>query len=115
MQMDIDAIEEGTSEVRLAGRLDIEGAAKIETPLAALAGARRNLLVDLSGVTFMASIGIRALMMNAKAVGKRGGLFILYAPRPEVAQVLTATGIDQVIPVVGTRDEAQARLAATGS
>src|SRR6267142_2483382 len=51
-----------TARIALTGRLDILGAEEIALPLAALAGAKQGLIVDMSGVSFIASIGLRHLV-----------------------------------------------------
>src|SRR5262249_20219260 len=57
-----------TARVVLNGKLDISGAEKIALPLATLAGGKRGVLVDMAAVTFVASIGIRHLVMASKAL-----------------------------------------------
>jgi anti-anti-sigma factor len=110
MQMNVVTLEDGSAEIRLEGRLDIDGARVVELPLATLAGARPNLIFDMTGVSFLASIGIRTIMMNAKAVNKRGGRVVLFGSRPEVSQVLSSTGVDQIVPSVASRAEALALI-----
>ncbi|HKB60815.1 MAG TPA: STAS domain-containing protein [Gallionellaceae bacterium] len=61
--------------ITLAGRLDILGMDKIADQFAAYATeGKRNVVVDFTGVTFLASIGMRALISNAKALHKMGGV-----------------------------------------
>src|SRR5580704_12282043 len=60
-----------TARIALTGRLDILGAEAIALPLATLAGAKQGLIVDMSGVSFIASIGIRHLVSAAKALSRR--------------------------------------------
>jgi anti-anti-sigma factor len=63
-------------------------------------------------VEFMASMGIAALVRSARAVRLRGGNLVLVNPRPNVAQVLVAMRIEQLLPVCGTLDEAHAAVRA---
>jgi anti-anti-sigma factor len=55
--------------------------------------------VDLGGVDFLASIGIRLLVVNAKAVANRGGKMLIVNPRPEVRHILDISGIPPIIPM----------------
>jgi anti-anti-sigma factor len=57
------------------------------------------MLVDLSEVDFLASIGIRLLTLTAKSVASRGGKMALVNPIPDVEQVLDVTGIPGIIPI----------------
>jgi anti-anti-sigma factor len=99
-----------TARVALTGRLDIVGAEKIALPLATLAGAKRGLIVDMSGVSFIASMGIRHLLSAAKALTRRKGLLVLLNPTDMVAEVLTASGLTNLLPIVRSDSEAVAAL-----
>lgn len=90
----------------LSGRMDIEGVAQIEKKFAELTGEpRQRIAVDMSDVPYMSSIGIRALLINAKAVTRRGGKYVIMAPQAEVLDVLKVSGIDQLITVCADREE----------
>jgi anti-anti-sigma factor len=100
MEISTERLEGDITCIRLVGRLDIRGTAAIEDRLAALlAGVQGGCILDVARVTFLASIGIRAILINAKALQRRGGRLVILDPIPDVAQVLSITGIDTVIPV----------------
>ncbi len=92
---------ENLRRIVISGRLDIQGTNDIETKFAALtASAERRVVVDLSTVGFLGSIGIRSLVVNAKAVQKRGGKMVLFVgDNVAVAKTLESTGIDALIPM----------------
>jgi anti-sigma B factor antagonist len=98
MQVTIDD-QGSTARVVLTGRLDIAGADKIALPLATVSGAKDTVLVDMSGVTFIASIGLRHLVLAAKAVARRGGSLKLINPNPAVVEVVTAAGLTEILPI----------------
>lgn len=106
MEMLIERISPTVAKVVLAGRLDNAGADRIETQLHAIAGSHRGLIVDMAGVDFLASIGIRALMLAAKTMQRRGGKLVLLSPQPAVLSMLELTGVLDLLPVVGTPEEA---------
>jgi anti-anti-sigma factor len=113
MKLETDEIEGGVVRVRLSGRMDIAGVDAIAMPFAALAATNdRRVIVDLSGVDFLASIGIRAILQNARAHRMRGGGMVLLAPPPLVDEVLRAAGVSNVVPIVPDLDAARAALAA---
>lgn len=100
--MDITIDDSGsTATVKLIGRLDISGAATIDLPLATLAGSKNGILVDMSEVTFIASIGLRHLVSAAKAVRRRGGLLTLLNPSTAVAEVIETSGLTELLPIKG--------------
>lgn len=112
MEISDEPLGNDVYRVRLSGRMDIEGVGQIETRFAGMTAApRKAIVVDMSAVPFMSSIGIRALMMNAKAVTRRGGKMVLLQPEANVRSVLSSAAIDRLIPVCDTLDEALAQVA----
>jgi anti-sigma B factor antagonist len=83
----------------MVGRLDILGAEAVALPLATLSGSKNGLYIDMSGVTFVASIGLRHLVSAAKAVGRRGGKVVVLNPTPAVAEVITTSGLTGLLPI----------------
>jgi anti-anti-sigma factor len=86
--------------VKLTGPLDIAGAGEIDMPFSVISGKHNKVMVDLAGVTFLASIGIRILVKAARAIGSRKGRLVVFSPTEDARKVLRSTGIDTIIPVV---------------
>jgi anti-anti-sigma factor len=101
-----------TATVVLDGRLDIAGADAVAAPLAKLADEKLGLIVDLSRVSFLASVGIRHLMAAAKTLTRRGGRLVLLKPTALVEEMLITTGMNSLIPITRSEREAQAVLTA---
>src|SRR5262245_8003503 len=114
MQITISEFGAVGTKVTLVGKLDIRGAEEIEIPLATVAGTRQSVVVDMIGVDFIASIGIRHLVLAAKAVARGAGKLVLLNPTPMVAEVLVVSGLEQILPIVHSEDEAWAALAGAG-
>jgi anti-sigma B factor antagonist len=97
--------------VVLAGRLDMLGVGEIDLKFTSLTAARPlRVIVDLTGVTFLASIGIRSIISSARALDQKGGKMVLVVGDNEIVRAtLEATGIDTVVPLLN--DEAEAQLA----
>ena len=113
MELKLETLENGIRVIRLAGELDIKGTGAVETRVSAYCAVDGvRVMMDLSGVTFIASIGIRLLMLTAKSVSNRGGRTGLLVPRGSVRQTLELTGIDNVIPIFDNFETAQAELLA---
>jgi anti-sigma B factor antagonist len=62
-------------------------------------GSRRWVIVDLAAVDFMASLGLRALVLAAKAVARRQGRMVLLSPSTMVEEVIRVTGVHELIPI----------------
>jgi anti-sigma B factor antagonist len=112
MEMQVSAISQDAVKVVLAGRLDAVGSARIDLPFSAVTGSNRHVLIDMSGVTFVASIGIRTLVLGAKTVQRRGGKLLLLSPQADIENVLETIGVIDLLPVV--HDEAEATTAFAG-
>jgi anti-sigma B factor antagonist len=114
MSITFEDTSESLRHIRLTGRLDIPGIDAISTTFAELsASTTRMIVVDLSGVTFLVSFGIRELITNAKAVQKRGGRMVIFVgDNRAVHKTLETTGIDTLIPTYA--DAALADHAALG-
>ena len=111
MDIAISDFGNAAKKVTLTGKLDIAGAQKIELPLAAIAGTRSNLVIDMAGVDFIASIGIRQLIMAAKAITRGAGRLVLLDPTPPVTEALETSGLVDLLPIVRGEDEARTALA----
>jgi anti-anti-sigma factor len=113
MKLETEELDGGVLKVRLSGRMDIVGVDAIAVPFAGLAATdNRRVILDLSAVDFLASIGVRAILQNARAHRMRGGAMVLLAPPPLVEEILQAAGVANVVPIVADLDAARAALAA---
>lgn len=113
MELHYSDTENGIRLIRLIGKLDIVGAGEIKTKFTGhCAGEKVRVVVDISKVDFLASIGIRLLMLTAKSVASRGGQMILLNPIPEVQHTLEMTGIPSIIPIYSSMESAEAVLLA---
>jgi anti-sigma B factor antagonist len=110
MNITVSDFGSSATKVVLVGTLDIVGADKIDMPLAALAGTRRSVVVDMSGVDFIASIGIRHLVMAAKAIARGHGKLVILGPNPAVTAVLMSAGVADILPIVASESEAKVTL-----
>ena len=106
MQFTISDEAGTTAKIDLVGKLDIAGAEVIALPLATLAGGKKGVVVDLSGVTFLASIGIRHLVSATKTLARKGGKLVLVGPTDAVKEVLVTSGVTDLMPIVATESAA---------
>ncbi len=114
MSISYNDIGDNLRRIVVTGRLDMPGTDSVAAQLDTLAAApKKGVVVDLSALRFLASIGIRALIVTAKAVQKRGGKMVLVVNDGSTVRMsLEATGINDLIPVFGsTADAEKAALA----
>jgi anti-anti-sigma factor len=108
--MSISYSDEGDLRtIVVSGRLDVDGTDSVASKLVELTGeSKKGVVVDLSSLKFLASIGIRALISAAKAVKARGGKLVLVVDSTSsVMMSIKATGVDQLVPVFDDSDDAE--------
>lgn len=100
--MELKILDAGPpARVALIGRLDIEGVGRVETKfVAATATQRRPVIVDLSGVTFIGSLGIGMLVGAAHALKRHGAGMVLLDPQPFIERVFDVTHMEEAVPIV---------------
>lgn len=95
--------------VALAGEVDATNSEELHNLLESVVLERPLLLlVDLSGLSFMDSTGLRMLLRASRALDQQGGVLGLVSPQAAVARVLQLTRADQLIPVYDTVADAAA-------
>lgn len=116
MELRTEELPNGIKVVMLSGRMDIAGTQQIDMRFTAITASQKALIaVDLSEVSFLASIGIRTLVSSARALANRGGAMAVVKPQPLVEQTLLAAGIDSIIPIYPNLDEAARGLQAAAA
>jgi len=106
MEMEL-SFSQDIAKVKLRGRLDTPGVDGIETKLtASVVPEGRTAVIDLSEVSFIASMGLRMFIGIAKALKIRGAKIVLYAPQSQVSEIFATVLLANIVPVVA--DEAEA-------
>jgi anti-anti-sigma factor len=94
MNLEVLQNDDELTRLKLSGRLDLAGVQEIQSKFYGYTAARKKpTLVDFSEVTFLASLGIRLVLQNAKAQTARGGkMVLLVTDHSVVAETLRTTG-----------------------
>ena len=113
----MECIHEDTADgiriIRLAGRMDIQGSSEIDLRFMTLVSTGgKAIVVDLSGLEFLSSLGIGTLVMAAKNVLARKGLLVMYGAAGVVEKALIRSHLPAEIPQLANLDEARARVLA---
>lgn len=100
MKLEYTELKDGIRLIKLEGRLDLNGTYSIEVQFVnRCAGEGVRVLVDLSGVSYVSSVGIPMLVNTAKSVVSRGGRMAFLNPQENVVKVLELVGVPLVIPI----------------
>ncbi len=94
-----------------AGELDAYTGPQLREELAeAVADGARWLVLDMSRVEYMDSVGLGIIVGAAKRTVEQGGNLAVVAARPNVLRVFEISGTRELLNVVETLDEARERL-----
>ncbi|WP_292990567.1 STAS domain-containing protein [Mycobacterium sp.] len=100
------ALRDDAAVVSVGGEIDLSTALAFEEAIAeALAQDPAVLAIELSDVTFMASVGLRILAATNEKVGKTTRIAVV-ANNSAAARPIQLTGLDSVVALFPTLDAA---------
>lgn len=100
---------DGVAIVAPAGRIDTTTSGSVEEAIRKLVdGGSRNVLVDLGGVEYISSAGLRVFLALAKRMRDLRGTLMLCAMTEPVRQVFQLAGFMPLFRVEPTQDAALA-------
>ena len=99
--------------VAVTGRLEGTAAPEIEKHcITLIRGGTTRLLLDLAGVDYISSAGLRSLLVIAKTIKATKGLLVLCNLSPMVRDVMAISCFDKILTLAANRDVALAALLA---
>ena len=101
---------DGAALVRLDGEVDLSGSPRLRKALLELAFARRDVVVDLSAVTYIDSSGIAALVEAYQGTRDGTTRLVLAAPSLPVMRVLGLARLDRVFTLADSVESARAAM-----
>lgn len=94
------------------GRIDASNAGVCEKDLLDLMEASGpSVIIDLSGLSYISSAGLRVLLMGAKTARAKAGKAVICSAPATITEVLKMSGFDKIIPLLVDRATAEAQLA----
>lgn len=105
MEVEVE-VTKGCTVCRPSGSLDIDGAPQLREAMAAI-GPMSTLVVDLSEVPFIDSAALAALVAGIRRVREGGGEAAVCSTRPHVTRVLEMIGLQRVVPIAGSLQDAE--------
>ena len=105
-----------TTVVMPMGRLDHDHCeafrAGLQPHLDEASAASRGIVLDLSGLEYVSSAGLRCFMLAAKQAGGHGGKIVLAALRPVVAEIFQISRFDMLFQIFPSVREALGAVSA---
>ena len=85
-------------EIVISGRCDGEGANQLEVAiLNTIATGAKTITIEMSGVTFLCSAGLRTLLQYWRQMHNKGGSLQVEDPSPEAMTVLGTSGFKNML------------------
>jgi anti-sigma B factor antagonist len=110
-----EAIDEHTQVVRAQGELDLYAAPEFKRRLAhTIEAGKTRIVVDLTEAAFMDSTALGVLIGALKRLRVRDCALAVASEQPTILRILGITGMDQVLELHATADEALAAVASSG-
>jgi anti-anti-sigma factor len=101
----------GSQRVALRGRLDTHTYEDLDEALAPLLSRHlHSLVLDLSGLEYISSAGIRSIFKARKALSPHGGKVLLVNPQPQIQKVLDMVKAVPLNEIFSSTAEADAYL-----
>lgn len=83
--------------MKIQGNLDVTNSHAIEKEFMTwIESANRKLVIDLNGVAFMSSAGLRVILNGFKLAGEKGIGIALFGLNPAVEKVFDIVGLTQL-------------------
>jgi len=98
----------GVVTVSLTGEIDLQHSPNLRRQLMDLMFDRRDVLVELAGVSYIDSSGIACLVEAYQTARKNGTRFVLVAVSAPVMRVLQLARLDKVFALAETAEAALA-------
>ena len=97
MTIEIKRIIEDTI-IEVSGRLDTVTAPELEKTINEDIEGTKNLVLDIKGVEYISSAGLRVLLAAQKKISKTG-LMKVMNPCPEVMEIFEVTGFTEILTI----------------
>jgi anti-anti-sigma factor len=106
--MNVTVSQTGDTQVfNLKGRLDSDSAPEFERfCLAEIKSDSRTLILDLTALEYLSSVGLRIVLSAGKMMQAKWGKLVLCAPKGLVRQIVEAAGFDKLFTVCASLEEA---------
>jgi anti-anti-sigma factor len=95
--------------VQVSGRIDVETAPGFQQAcLEVVRGTEKLVVLDLGGVQYISSTGLRSLLVVGKELQERGGVLRLANLSPAVGQLLEQSRFNSLFPCFDSVEKAVA-------
>ena len=90
---------EGVLEVNVTGRIDTNTAPELEAAINKEIGDSKVVELNLSGVIYISSAGLRVILIFHKSLTARGGKLVILNPNEDVMDIFDMTGFSSFLNI----------------
>jgi anti-anti-sigma factor len=91
---------EGAHVLGLLGELDIATSTRLDVRLESIIeGSSEHLIIDLSALGFMDSMGLQVLLRARRRLGRKGRMLVLVCPPGPILRLLVVTNLDSAFSI----------------
>lgn len=99
--------QQGTLVLSVVGRVEANNAPELEREVVAeIEKGSTSMVLDCSRLDYIASAGLRVLLVVAQRINDDGGRFAVAAVPHRIREILAISGFDQVIAVADSPEQA---------
>lgn len=85
--------------VSLEGRLDTTTAPELEGELKGTLEGVKELIIDLKGIEYISSAGLRVLLSAHKSMSAAGGSMVIKGANEEIMEIFDVTGFIDILKI----------------
>ncbi|OGO31470.1 MAG: anti-sigma B factor antagonist [Chloroflexi bacterium RBG_16_54_11] len=101
----IQSIVQNVNVVRLAGDLDGNTAPGVQAQIMTLTSPNVKMILDMSGVSFMSSAGLRMLLVMYRTIMSQSGKVVLVGLSEDIRDTMLMTGFLDFFTYLETLDD----------
>jgi anti-sigma B factor antagonist len=109
LQLEAEAHQHGLL-IRVAGEVDLANAQRLREAIEPALHSRRNVILDATHLGYMDLTGFRVLGDASAQLQRSGCRLVLVGVPLTVQKIMRIAGLDKVVPMVASVDEATATL-----
>jgi len=92
--------------ITIEGSIDSKTAGDLQSQIMGTVAETNNVLLDLSGVSYVSSAGLRVLLMIYRQIKSKNGKVILVGVSEEIRDVMSMTGFINFFEITDTIENA---------
>lgn len=101
------ALSDDVHAIEVEGEIDIHTASRVKEAVdKVIDSAVRQIVMDLSGVTYIDSSGLVVLISTLKRMQEINGEVMFVCTHPHIVKIFDITGLSQVLKIFATQEQA---------